>query len=349
MGRKLRHLLIFLLIMMKEPNMPEADCTGVSSPVCTYRRRGLTSMEQVDIPTSVCHLELGSNRISSITSLSNLTNLTYLDLGRNLLTNIQQSTFSNQPKLCFLDLAANKIRSIQWYFRRNVGSIFGTDDTRRKVSMAVTPPPVTNTRHESGASVNQVVIISTAIGSLVTVTVAIAFIIWCKRSGKNLLTGFRNTKFAITNPIDTVMTNGQAGQGQSQANTNTTAMAEVSGHDNQYEDVDNQHNLKRQVRPHAITETKINTGEVAASGQYEDMNQHNKKEEEYNNLKRAVESLMQANEEKDVKIEELKSSLNRYKRVQDMVLSASSPGRKGNGISLCSLLLLSSIHCLPVV
>ncbi|XP_078586504.1 liprin-beta-1-like isoform X44 [Branchiostoma floridae x Branchiostoma japonicum] len=52
------------------------------------------------------------------------------------------------------------------------------------------------------------------------------------------------------------------------------------------------------------------------------------KEEEYNNLKRAVESLMQANEEKDVKIEELKSSLNRYKRVQDMVLSASSPGRK---------------------
>ncbi|XP_019627643.1 PREDICTED: liprin-beta-1-like isoform X5 [Branchiostoma belcheri] len=52
------------------------------------------------------------------------------------------------------------------------------------------------------------------------------------------------------------------------------------------------------------------------------------KEEEYNNLKRAVESLMQANEEKDIKIEELKSSLNRYKRVQDMVLSASSPGRK---------------------
>ncbi|XP_078670557.1 liprin-beta-1-like isoform X12 [Branchiostoma floridae x Branchiostoma belcheri] len=52
------------------------------------------------------------------------------------------------------------------------------------------------------------------------------------------------------------------------------------------------------------------------------------KQEEYNNLKRAVESLMQANEEKDIKIEELKSSLNRYKRVQDMVLSASSPGRK---------------------
>ncbi|XP_066276118.1 liprin-beta-1-like isoform X11 [Branchiostoma lanceolatum] len=52
------------------------------------------------------------------------------------------------------------------------------------------------------------------------------------------------------------------------------------------------------------------------------------KQEEYSNLKRAVESLMQANEEKDVKIEELKSSLNRYKRVQDMVLSASSPGRK---------------------
>ncbi|XP_019627468.1 PREDICTED: uncharacterized protein LOC109472236 [Branchiostoma belcheri] len=29
MGRKLRHLLIFLLIILKEPNMPEADCSSV--------------------------------------------------------------------------------------------------------------------------------------------------------------------------------------------------------------------------------------------------------------------------------------------------------------------------------
>ncbi|XP_072407856.1 liprin-beta-1b isoform X9 [Chiloscyllium punctatum] len=38
-------------------------------------------------------------------------------------------------------------------------------------------------------------------------------------------------------------------------------------------------------------------------------------------MKKAVESLMAANEEKDRKIEELRQSLNRYKKVQDMVMS----------------------------
>ncbi|KAI8500278.1 Bax inhibitor 1 [Branchiostoma belcheri] len=35
MARKLRHLLIFLLIILKEPNMPEADCECASSLVCS--------------------------------------------------------------------------------------------------------------------------------------------------------------------------------------------------------------------------------------------------------------------------------------------------------------------------
>ncbi|XP_058883028.1 liprin-beta-1-like isoform X2 [Acipenser ruthenus] len=43
---------------------------------------------------------------------------------------------------------------------------------------------------------------------------------------------------------------------------------------------------------------------------------------EVQKMKRAVESLMAANEEKDRKIEELRQSLNRYKKVQDMVMSA---------------------------
>eukprot|EP00058_Branchiostoma_floridae_P022644 XP_002608134.1 hypothetical protein BRAFLDRAFT_91387 [Branchiostoma floridae] len=142
MGRKLRRMLVFLLIMMKEPNQPEADCINPSRPVCTYREK-----------------------------------------------------------------------------------------------------------------------------------------VWCKRDGSNLFTGIKN-RFALNNPTVTVMTNNQAGQGQSHAitesHTNTTAMAQVSGHDHQYEDVDN---LKGQGRPQAITETKINTSEVAASRhghQYEDVDsQHN--------------------------------------------------------------------------
>lgn len=43
---------------------------------------------------------------------------------------------------------------------------------------------------------------------------------------------------------------------------------------------------------------------------------------EVQKMKRAVESLMAANEEKDRKIEELRQSLNRYKKVQDMVVMA---------------------------
>uniref|UniRef100_A0A4W3JII9 PPFIA binding protein 1a n=1 Tax=Callorhinchus milii TaxID=7868 RepID=A0A4W3JII9_CALMI len=44
-------------------------------------------------------------------------------------------------------------------------------------------------------------------------------------------------------------------------------------------------------------------------------------DQEVHKMKKAVESLMAANEEKDRKIEELRQSLNRYKKVQDMVMS----------------------------
>ncbi|XP_010123418.1 PREDICTED: liprin-beta-1 [Chlamydotis macqueenii] len=48
---------------------------------------------------------------------------------------------------------------------------------------------------------------------------------------------------------------------------------------------------------------------------------------EVQKMKKAVESLMAANEEKDRRIEELRQSLNRYKKVQDMVILAQ--GKKG--------------------
>uniref|UniRef100_A0A673CZQ5 Liprin-beta-1-like n=1 Tax=Sphaeramia orbicularis TaxID=375764 RepID=A0A673CZQ5_9TELE len=51
---------------------------------------------------------------------------------------------------------------------------------------------------------------------------------------------------------------------------------------------------------------------------------------EVQRMKKAVESLMAANEEKDRKIEELKQSLLRYKKVQDMVMSVQ--GKKGDGL-----------------
>uniref|UniRef100_A0A8C5MF90 PPFIA binding protein 1 n=1 Tax=Leptobrachium leishanense TaxID=445787 RepID=A0A8C5MF90_9ANUR len=48
----------------------------------------------------------------------------------------------------------------------------------------------------------------------------------------------------------------------------------------------------------------------------------NERDVEVERMKKAVESLMAANEEKDRKIEELRQSLNRYKKVQDMVVMA---------------------------
>nr|XP_033808500.1 liprin-beta-1 isoform X11 [Geotrypetes seraphini] len=52
---------------------------------------------------------------------------------------------------------------------------------------------------------------------------------------------------------------------------------------------------------------------------------------EVQKMKKAVESLMAANEEKDRKIEELRQSLNRYKKVQDMVLLAQGKKVKDGG------------------
>ncbi|KAM7002692.1 liprin-beta-1b isoform 3-T3 [Tautogolabrus adspersus] len=49
--------------------------------------------------------------------------------------------------------------------------------------------------------------------------------------------------------------------------------------------------------------------------------EHTERDVEVQRMKKAVESLMAANEEKDRKIEELKQSLLRYKKVQDMVMS----------------------------
>ncbi|XP_069821785.1 liprin-beta-1 isoform X3 [Dendropsophus ebraccatus] len=54
------------------------------------------------------------------------------------------------------------------------------------------------------------------------------------------------------------------------------------------------------------------------------------KNTEVQKMKKAVESLMAANEEKDRKIEELRQSLNRYKKVQDMVVMAH--GKKGKDV-----------------
>eukprot|EP00058_Branchiostoma_floridae_P005196 XP_002590684.1 hypothetical protein BRAFLDRAFT_89485 [Branchiostoma floridae] len=93
MGRKLRHLLMFLVIILKEPNMPQADCNALNcapSPRCSCFSLDLTSIPQ-DLPRSVHHLYLQFNRISMIRSgaFANLSQLEWLDLSNNRISMIQ--------------------------------------------------------------------------------------------------------------------------------------------------------------------------------------------------------------------------------------------------------------------
>ncbi|KAI8514716.1 Bax inhibitor 1 [Branchiostoma belcheri] len=113
MGRKLRHLLIFLLIILKEPNMPDADyeppsidctCRWPSSPC----RRDFSSIPQ--------NLRKSISKITAIPSgtFAKLPKLEVLILRSNQITTIPSGTFANLPQLQELDLHYNQITTIHY-------------------------------------------------------------------------------------------------------------------------------------------------------------------------------------------------------------------------------------------
>ncbi|XP_035675985.1 TLR4 interactor with leucine rich repeats-like [Branchiostoma floridae] len=114
MGRKLRHLLIFLLIILKEPNLLGADCPCQLPIYCKCASLGLTSIPEL-LPRSLTTLVLVSNPISGIPSgsFSKLSKIQNINLCCNQITNIQRGTFSDLPQLRSLILDRNKITSIQ--------------------------------------------------------------------------------------------------------------------------------------------------------------------------------------------------------------------------------------------
>uniref|UniRef100_A0A6I8PY51 PTPRF-interacting protein,-binding protein 1 (liprin beta 1) n=1 Tax=Xenopus tropicalis TaxID=8364 RepID=A0A6I8PY51_XENTR len=79
-------------------------------------------------------------------------------------------------------------------------------------------------------------------------------------------------------------------------------------------------------------EVNINTLKEKAERPLEaaDLGTGAEKDVEVQKMKKAMESLQAANEEKEQKIEELRQSLNRYKKVQDMVVMAQ--GKKGKDV-----------------
>ncbi|XP_078682004.1 uncharacterized protein LOC144916636 [Branchiostoma floridae x Branchiostoma belcheri] len=115
MGRKLRHVLVFLLIILKEPSMPEAACRSKCNPnSCSCREMGLTSIPQ-NLPKSITELYLIYNRITTVShpDLVRYRNVIKVTLSYNQITNIHTGTFENLPRLQELYLSENQITKIE--------------------------------------------------------------------------------------------------------------------------------------------------------------------------------------------------------------------------------------------
>ncbi|KAI8489040.1 hypothetical protein Bbelb_332640 [Branchiostoma belcheri] len=99
MGRKLRHVLIFLLIILKEPSMPDAGCWDECEyhDHCRCVRMGLTSIPQ-DLPTTLTHLYLHGNLITSLTKLC---------LGSNKLSVLPESAYDIFTSILIVEIGKN--------------------------------------------------------------------------------------------------------------------------------------------------------------------------------------------------------------------------------------------------
>ncbi|XP_035672182.1 leucine-rich repeat and immunoglobulin-like domain-containing nogo receptor-interacting protein 2 [Branchiostoma floridae] len=112
MGRRLKHMLIFLLIILKEFHMPEASCS-CSPSSCSCESLGLTSVPQ-NLSTSITSLILGYNQITTLgqSDFSRYTNLINLYLNNNDISGIEAVTFRTTPQLQRLYLNGNNLTSI---------------------------------------------------------------------------------------------------------------------------------------------------------------------------------------------------------------------------------------------
>ncbi|KAI8502364.1 RAM signaling network component [Branchiostoma belcheri] len=101
MGRKLRHLLIFLLIFLKEPHMPEAACSYLFLTDNQMQAGTFANLPKLE------ELYLDNNKIRTIPSVENLPQLQVLDLQSNQMTAILPSAFSLLPAIRTIRLAGN--------------------------------------------------------------------------------------------------------------------------------------------------------------------------------------------------------------------------------------------------
>ncbi|XP_035680717.1 uncharacterized protein LOC118418786 [Branchiostoma floridae] len=113
MARRLRNVMIFLLIILKELNTQEAGCSCAPRQWCHCLNLGLIDIPSVQ--TSIYELNLKGNQITRIPSgaFVDMTRLVALDLSNNQIAMIQSGSFANLHQLTKLYLSHNKITKIQ--------------------------------------------------------------------------------------------------------------------------------------------------------------------------------------------------------------------------------------------
>eukprot|EP00058_Branchiostoma_floridae_P000582 XP_002586070.1 hypothetical protein BRAFLDRAFT_108255 [Branchiostoma floridae] len=246
MGRKLRHLLMFLLIILKEPNMPEADCSCAPSSRCYCVNMGLTSVPQ-NLPTSIEYLlHLDDNNITKIQpgAFANLLRLELLFLASNQITMIQPGAFVHLPRLRVLSLPYNQLTMIHAYTFANLPQLVRLDLKDNQIAkiqdgtfanltqlklLLLQRNLITMIQSDLLAnlinlktlrlSYNEITMIQEAGIALIG---AVILTIWGKKRTKNPPSGsISNIAWDNVAKSATVVTSGhdQTGQGQSQANT----------------------------------------------------------------------------------------------------------------------------------
>ncbi|XP_019624898.1 PREDICTED: leucine-rich repeat-containing protein 24-like [Branchiostoma belcheri] len=260
MGKRLRHMLIFLLIILKELNVPEAFCDKCNKP-SSFCRKGLTSVPQ-NLPTSIAKLNLAMNLITignlQSGAFRNLPKLQSLHLDENQITMLQAGTFGNIPKLQSLSLEENRITMIQ-------PGAFGNLPQLRKLYLyqnqitIIRPGTFANlpqlqdlhlddnqiTTIHPGAFANLPLFKRLKLQNNKLSTFPLSAlspflsIITIKLARNPWQCDLPHTYAYIKDPIET--TSDQTGQGQAQAITdsNTTGTVVTSSDDNQYVDMDN--------------------------------------------------------------------------------------------------------------
>ncbi|KAI8489588.1 hypothetical protein Bbelb_327550 [Branchiostoma belcheri] len=205
MGRMLRHVLVFLLIILKEPNMLEADCSCIPSLYCRCTGMGLTSIPQ-NLPTSISDLDLSHNRIDTV--------------NQPMLVRYRENTFASTTMSKSSSFRKTEINLD--HTAHPVVSPFATTGGISDILLTFNKPEI-NRSHKSSPSFSLPALIGSVSGTAaLSIVTAVLITIWCKRNSKNPPSGpTSNIALSNINTTATVPTSGndQTGQGQSLAST----------------------------------------------------------------------------------------------------------------------------------